>query len=270
MSKRFWQRYVMALLVTCGGLGPAWSQSPAQTLTESETGETITVAVAANMQPAFGQLAERFQQQTGLLAKGSFAATGKLSTQIRQGAPFHVLLAADSDYPVQLQRDGFALQPPRPYAIGTLVIWTTREHALDHWQQLLASPAIVHIAIADPKTAPYGREAARALQHYGLLRTIQSKLVYGESIGQTNQFIATGAADIGFTAKASVLNSNKGRWQELASDSYQPIVQAAVLLKHAQQHQAQTAQRFYQFLFSPAAQAILTASGYQLPPATQP
>lgn len=227
--------------------------------------EPITVAVAASMQPAFNQLASRFQQQTGIPAKGSFAATGKLSTQIRQGAPFHVLLAADSDYSAQLQRDGFALQPPRTYAIGTLVIWTTREHTLDNWQQLLASPAIVHIAIADPKTAPYGREAARALKHYGLLRALQSKLVYGESIGQTNQFIATGAADIGFTAKASVIHSDQGQWQELDRTSYQPIAQAAVLLTHARSHQQQAAEKFYQFMFSAEAQEILKTFGYLIP-----
>lgn len=234
--------------------------------TELAATEPITVAVAANMQPAFAQLARRFQQQTGLIAQGSFASTGKLSAQIRQGAPFHVLLAADSDYPQQLQQAGYALQPPRLYALGTLVIWTTGKHALDNWQQLLTEPAIVHIAIADPAIAPYGREAGRALQHYRLLRAVQGKLVYGESIGQTNQFIATGVADIGFTAKASVVNIDPRQWRELDTASYHPIAQAAVLLKHAERHQRQAAELFYQFMFSADAQAILQRFGYALPP----
>ncbi|HEX4909273.1 MAG TPA: molybdate ABC transporter substrate-binding protein [Permianibacter sp.] len=229
--------------------------------------EPITVAVSANLQPAFAQLAQRFQQQTGLTAQGSFASTGKLSAQIRQGAPFHLLLAADSDYPNQLQQAGYALQAPRVYALGTLVIWTSGKHALDNWQQLLTDPAIVHIAIADPNIAPYGREAGRVLQHYHLLRTVQNKLVYGESIGQTNQFIATGVADIGFTAKSSVINVDPRQWRELDTSSYHPIAQAAVLLKYADQHQRQTAERFYQFMFSADAQAILQAFGYSLPAA---
>ena len=229
--------------------------------------EPITVAVSANLQPAFAQLAQRFQQQTGLAAQGSFASTGKLSAQIRQGAPFHLLLAADSDYPNQLQQAGYALQAPRVYALGTLVIWTSGKHALDNWQQLLTDPAIVHIAIADPNIAPYGREAGRVLQHYHLLRTVQNKLVYGESIGQTNQFIATGVADIGFTAKSSVINVDPRQWRELDASSYHPIAQAAVLLKYADQHQRQTAERFYQFMFSADAQAILQAFGYSLPAA---
>ena len=246
----------IAVVLLLGGLATA-----------ARANEPITVAVSANLQPAFAQLARRFQQQTGLIAQGSFASTGKLSAQIRQGAPFHLLLAADSDYPNQLQQAGYALQPPRVYALGTLVIWTSGKHALDNWQQLLTEPAIVHIAIADPNIAPYGREAGRALQHYRLLRTVQNKLVYGESIGQTNQFIATGVADIGFTAKSSVIDIDPRQWRELDASSYQPIAQAAVLLKHADQHQRQTAERFYQFMFSADAQAILQAFGYALPTA---
>ena len=255
MKMRHWWHTGLALLLAAGSA----------TAETTKANEPITVAVAANMQPAFEGLAQHFQQQIGVLVQGSFASTGKLSAQIRQGAPFHILLAADTDYPLQLQQDGFALQPPRQYAIGALVIWTTRNHALENWPQLLASPAIVHIAIADPKTAPYGREAARALQHYRLLRALQDKLIFGESIGQTNQFIATGAADIGFTAKASVINSKIGHWRELDTASYQPIRQSAVLLKHAQTQQRQAAERFYQFLFSRDAQQVLQEHGYLIP-----
>jgi molybdate transport system substrate-binding protein len=226
--------------------------------------ETITVAVAASMQPAFSELAEQFTASTGLPVQGSFGATGKLVGQILNGAPFHLLLAADMDYPQQLHAAKMSLQPPRPYAVGSLVIWTTRDLPLDDWPTLLQSHNIKHIAIADPGTAPYGREAARALQHHRLLRVLTPKLVYGESIGQTNQFIVTGSADIGFTARASVTsNPTIGHWREVAPESYSPIIHAAVLLKHAASHEQQTAARFYEFLFSPAASAILQRHGYR-------
>lgn len=233
--------------------------------------QRLTIAVAANLQTAFQPLAARFRQQTGIQVDASFGSTGKLSNQIRQGAPFHVLLAADSDYPQQLQQAGLALQAPRPYAIGTLVIWTSRELALDDWPTLLQSPTVRHIAIADPASAPYGREAARALQHFKLLRVLEKKLVYGDSIGQTNQFIVSGAADIGFTAKASVTTvagaaaTPVGHWRELPAESYSPIVQTAVLLKYAGSHQTAAAVQFYQFLFRADARQILQQHGYQLP-----
>ncbi|NQD36711.1 molybdate ABC transporter substrate-binding protein [Permianibacter sp. IMCC34836] len=232
------------------------------------TDDSLSVAVAANLQGAFTELASAFEKETGIVARGSFGATGKLSTQIRQGAPFHLLLAADSDYPKALHSDGFALLPPRPYAIGTLIVWTTRELPIDDWQALLRSERVQHIAIANPDTAPYGREAARALQHFQLLRDVQTKLVYGESIGQTSQFIVSGAADIGFTAKSVVIaqgDAVPGQWREVAADSYAPIVQSAVLLRYAEGHERARAERFYAFLFSPTARAIFQRYGYLLP-----
>jgi molybdate transport system substrate-binding protein len=230
--------------------------------------EPLTIAVAANLQTAYRDLASAFQQQTGIVTQASFGATGKLATQIRQGAPFHVLLAADNEYPQQLHQEGLGLQAPRVYASGALVIWTTRDLPLNDWQVVLQSPAVQHIAIADPKTAPYGREAARALQHYRLLRTVEAKLVYGESIGQTNQFIVTGAADIGFTAKSTVVGDKQpGTWREVPIESYAPILQSALLLRYAEQHERAAAERFYQFMFSPTAQTILQQYGYRLPAA---
>ena len=230
--------------------------------------ETITVAVAANLRSAFVELALAFEQQTGIEAQASFSATGKLATQIRQGAPFHLLLAADSDTPRRLHADGYALLPARPYATGVLVLWTTRTLNLHDWPALVQSERVQHIAIANPATAPYGMEAMRVLQHYKLLPLVQHKLVYGESIGQTDQFIASGAADLGFTAKSSVLASTQAephQWLELPANNYRPIIQSAILLRHAGEHQRAAAERFFVFLFSPSAQTLLQQHGYLAP-----
>ncbi len=235
-----------------------------QAMATERVPEPITVAVAASMQPAFTDLSAQFTASTGRRAQGSFGATGKLVGQILNGAPFHLLLAADMEYPQQLHTAKMTLQPPRPYAVGSLVIWTSRDLPLDDWPRLLQSDQVKHIAIADPDTAPYGREAARALQHHRLLRALTPKLVYGESVGQTNQFIVTGAADIGFTARASVASSATiGRWREVAPESYSPIIHAAALLHYAAEHERQTAEAFYEFLFSPVATAILQKHGYR-------
>lgn len=257
-QRRHWRAALLTLL-----LGGSWFSA-----LPTWAGDEISIAVAANLQNTFAELASAFKTESGIIAQASFGSTGKLSTQIRQGAPFHLLLAADSDYPKALQADGFALQAPRPYAIGSLVIWTTRELALDNWRELLLSDQVRHIAIANPETAPYGREAARALRHFALLRGVQQKLVYGESIGQTNQFIISGAAEIGFTAKASVLELGEqrpGQWREVPPESYAPIIQSAVLLRYAETHQRAAAERFYAFLLSPAARAIFQRHGYQTP-----
>lgn len=228
----------------------------------------LTVAVAANLRPAFAELAAAYQKQTGQTVLASFGATGKFCSQIRQGAPFDLLLAADTACPNRLAAEQLTLQPPQIYAIGSLVIWTTREFALNDWPTLLQSNQIHHIAIANPDTAPYGSAAARALQHHKLLPMLEPKLIYGESIGQTNQFIATAAADVGFTAKATVVDPSStvpGQWREVPADQYPPINQAAVLLKHADGKQRAAAEQFYHFLFSADARAIFVRYGYRAP-----
>lgn len=229
--------------------------------------ETVNVAVAANLQYAFDDVAAAFKQDTGIDVKASYGASGKFATQIQNGAPFDVFLSADMDYPEKLQQAGFTLNAPKPYAYGTLVLWTAKgDLDLKNWQKLLASPTIGKVAVANPKTAPYGREAVRALAHYQIEQAVTPKLVYGESIGQTNQFIQTQAADIGFTAKSVVLApevKNVGKWVEVPKNAYQPIAQGAVLLKQAEKTAA--AKRFYDYLYSAKARTIFSKFGYQLP-----
>jgi molybdate transport system substrate-binding protein len=229
--------------------------------------ETINAAVSANLQFAFHDVATAFKKDTGIEVKPSYGASGKFATQIMNGAPFDVFLSADMDFPEKLHKAGFAQNAPKPYAYGTLVLWTAKRNLdLKNWQQLLTSPAISKVAIANPKTAPYGREAVRALAHYKIEAAVTPKLVYGESISQAIQFIQTQAADIGFTAKSVVISpelKNQGKWVEVPKAAYEPIAQGAVVLKQADKPEA--AKKFYDYLYSAKARAIFSKFGYQLP-----
>ena len=157
-----------------------------------------------------------------------------------------------------------AAEPPKVYAQGLLVLWSAKQNIQPKADlKFLLDNHIQHIAIANPKTAPYGMAAEFILKKYDLYDKISSKLVNGESITQTTQFIATQAADVGFTAKAIVISDEmKGKWVELNRNDYPPIKQAAVLLKHGQQNHAAESKKFYDFLFSSEAKIIYQRFGY--------
>lgn len=230
--------------------------------------DVLTVAVAANLQFAFADLQTEFKKQSGHELRPIYSSSGKLAAQIMNGAPFDVFLSADMEYPERVYQEGFAATAPKPYAYGTLVLWTLKSLDLKEWQKLLVSPTIGRIALPNPGTAPYGREAIKVLHYFKIDRTVQSKLVYGESIAQTNQYIHSRVADIGFTAKSVVLAPDMkgvGTWIELPRNSYQPIAQGAVILKHGKQAVPAAAQQFYGFIYSQKARAILERYGYLLP-----
>ncbi|MDN0076518.1 molybdate ABC transporter substrate-binding protein [Crenobacter sp. SG2303] len=230
--------------------------------------ETINVAVAANVQYVFDDLAREFQKETGIEAKGAFGPSGKFATQIANGAPFDVFMSADMEFPQKLHEQGLTSSAPKPYAYGTLVLWSTKGVDLKNWQKTLLSPSVNKVAVANPKTAPYGREAMRALAHYKLTEALTPKLVYGESIAQASQYIASGVADAGFTAKSVVIApemKGQGQWVEVPKAAYEPIAQGAVVLKHGQETAAQASKKFYDFLFSGKARSIFERNGYTLP-----
>lgn len=230
--------------------------------------ETLNVAVAANLQYVFTELASNFTKTTGIEVKPSFGASGKFYTQITQGAPFQVFMSADMDFPQKLQDAGQTLEAPKPYALGSLVVWTTRDLKIEDWQKLVNDPAVSHIAVANPQTAPYGREAIHALTTFKLADAAKPKLVYGDNISQATQFITTGAADFGFTAKSLVLSPEargKGHWVDVPATAYSPIEQGAALLKYAKDHDLAAAQAFYRFIYSPAAKTIFEQNGYRAP-----
>lgn len=230
--------------------------------------ETISVAVAANVQFVFDDLKAAFKQETGHELQASFNSSGKFVAQISNGAPFDVFLSADMEFPEKLYKDGYAMQAPKVYAYGALVLWTMKDLDLQQWQAALQQTKVSKIAIANPKTAPYGRETMRVLNAHKLEQTLQPKLVFAESIAQTNQYIHSGVADLGFTAKSVVLSpemKGQGKWLELPRDVYQPIAQGAVILKHGKQQHAAVSQQFYDFIYSAKARAIFERYGYILP-----
>jgi molybdate transport system substrate-binding protein len=230
--------------------------------------ELLTVAVAANVQYAFDDLRAAFKKETGNEVQPVYNSSGKFAAQIKNGAPFDVFLSADMAYPEKLHGAGFTADAPRVYAYGTLVLWTMRDLDLSQWQRALAAPAVGKIAVANPKTAPYGAETMNALSHLKLDVALQSKLVFGESIAQTNQYIYSQAADAGFTAKSVVLSPamrGKGKWIDLPREVYRPIAQGAVILTHGQQNHPVLARQFHDFLFSEKSRAIFERYGYLLP-----
>ena len=227
----------------------------------------LTVAVAANVQYTFEELKAEFQKETGITVKQVIGSSGKFTAQIENGAPFDVFLSADMEYPQALEKEGLTYNAPKTYAFGTLVLWTMNDVDLSRGIEVLVDPSVRSVAIASPKTAPYGRQAVNAIKHYDLYAKINKKLVYGESIAQSNQFITTKAADIGITAKSIVLAPNikdQGKWIEVDKDAYEPIAQGVVILKHAQKNHLEVAQKFFDFLFSNEAGEIFKKYGYLL------
>lgn len=230
--------------------------------------DTITVAVAANVQYAFDDLQAAFEKETGHRLKPVYNSSGKFAAQILNGAPFDMFLSADMEYPQKLHEAGFTASAPRTYAYGTLVLWTLKEIDLGNWQHALASPAVRKIAVANPRTAPYGRETMKVLARFRLAETLKPKLVFGESISQTNQYIHSKAADAGFTAKSVVVSpemQGKGKWIDLPRDAYEPVAQGIVVLKHGQKEHPKAAQQFHDFVLSARSRAILARYGYLLP-----
>lgn len=230
--------------------------------------EPLTVAVAANVKFVFDELRAELKKSTGIEANGIFASSGKINAQIKSGAPFDVFMSADMEFPEALYKEGLALAPPKVYAQGVLVLWTLHPYDMSQGMKVLTNTDVKKIAMANPKLAPYGREALRALDYYKLRGVVEPKLIFGESIGQVNQYIDTQTVEIGFTAKSVVLApqmQGRGRWLEVPKESYQPIEQGIVILKHGAETNAESAKRFMEFMTSSKARSILEKFGYILP-----
>lgn len=228
--------------------------------------QRLSVAVAANAMPAMEELKEAFRARTGIELSLASGSSGKFSAQIREGAPFDLFLSADADYPEKLHADGFA-EAPRLYARGRLILWSTKA-GLDLAKGVagLSNPSVRKVAIADPRAAPYGRAAREALERAGVLAEVEAKLVFGESIGQTNSFIATGAADAGLTAKSTAFapqTARQGRWVDVPADLHGPIEQALAVLRHGREKNPKAVSSLAEFLLSPEAREVWTRFGYE-------
>lgn len=227
----------------------------------------LTIATAANMQFAMKTIMETFSAETGIPGNVVISSSGKLTAQIKEGAPYHVLVSADMKYPNELYHTGFTDSIPQIYAYGKLVLWGMN-NTIPFSIENLANESIRHIALANPKTAPYGRAAKEVLEHFSLYENLQEKLVFGESIAQTNQFILSEAAQVGFTAQSVVLSpqvKDKGNWIALPDSTYSPIAQGIVVIKNPNEQLLESARTFYRFLFTAKAREILLKYGYETP-----
>lgn len=223
----------------------------------------IVVATAANMQLPMEAITKRFAEKYGIPCELIIGSSGKLTAQIIEGAPYDIFVAANIKYPEAVHAAGKALDMPRIYAYGRLILWSMSQEAPVSINTLM-EPQIRHVAIANPKTAPYGAAALEVLYHYGLFDEVKNKLVYGESIAQTNQFIASKAAQIGFTAMSTVLSpqmKGKGSWVEIDAGKYTPIGQGVVRLRRVGA-KTDDVGAFYDFLFSGEAKELLKDFGY--------
>jgi molybdate transport system substrate-binding protein len=221
---------------------------------------TVHVAVAANFTEPAKEIARLFQETTPHTPIMSFGSTGQLFTQITQDAPFEVLVAADQETPRRAVDNGLALEDSLfTYAVGKIVLFSSSLDLSDG-EAILRDAKFDKIAIANPSTAPYGAAAIEAMKALGLERSLKGKLVLGNNISQTFQFVETGNAELGFVALAQVVGRDpKSMW--IVPDAlYSPIRQDAVLLKKGAGNDA--ARAFIAFLKSPAALAVIEKYGY--------
>jgi len=222
------------------------------------------VAVAANFAEPIKAIAAVLEKNTGHKIKVTLGATGKLYAQIRNGAPFDVLLAADSTATAKLEAEGLAVRGSRfTYATGRLVLWSAREGRVDSQGAVLRAHDLGKVAYAAPKVAPYGVAAVEVMDRLGLRSALTPKLVQGESIGQTFSFVHTGNADVGFVALSQVMHEGRlrgGSMWLVPQELHSPIRQEAVLLQRGASNEA--AQALLQLLRAPASRALIRSFGY--------
>jgi molybdate transport system substrate-binding protein len=232
-------------------------------------GEELTIAAASDLSFAFKDLAADFEKKTGTKVKLSLGSSGNLFSQIENGAPFDMYFSADSRYPQKLEQSGHAVPGSfYRYAVGRIVLWAPNGAKLDVQKGLetLLDPSVRKIAIANPKHAPYGRAAVAAMERSKVYERVKDKLVFGENISQTAQFIESGACDTGIIALSlAVAPSMKssGQYWEVPADSHPPLEQGAVILKRSQHHEA--AKKFFEFMKGPDGQKIMNRYGFTVP-----
>ena len=228
--------------------------------------DEVQVAVAANFTAPMQKIAAEFEKDTGHKAQLSFGSTGKFYAQIRNGAPFEILLAADDTTPEKLEKEGAGVAGSRvTYAIGRLALWSAKTDYVDIAGDVLKNGTFTHLSIANPKLAPYGQAAVEALTALRILDAVQPKFVMGENISQTHQFVATGNAELGFVALSQVMKDGKigqGSAWVVPQNLHQPIRQDAVLLANGQGKPAAAALMTY--LANEKSQAIIKSFGYDL------
>jgi molybdate transport system substrate-binding protein len=227
---------------------------------------TLRLAAAADLQPVLPPILSSFEQQTGIHVLASYQSSATLATQIVQGAPFDLFMAADLSFPQRVIDAGKAEEDhPIPYARGTLVLWTRNDSGVASLSlDALREPTIRSIAIANPEHAPYGRAAQAALDHAGLLALVKPRLVVAENIAQAAQYADSGNAQVGFISLTSALTprlSSEGHYIRVPADDYPPILQGAVIVRGSAG--AAAAHRFLDYLRGPEIAHTLASSGLE-------
>ena len=270
MKIDFSQLVFLLALLLAGCVQPADEQQGGGAVSSSEideAGEKLTIAAAANLRFVLAELEVDFEKNNTTDLEIIFASSGKLTSQIINGAPFDIFLSANMKFPLKLVQEKVVSGEPRVYALGTLIMWTTKDLDLSKGLIRLLEADIEKVAIANDKNAPYGTAAMEALNSARVNPMIESKLVYGESVSQVNQYVKSETVDVGLTNKSVVLGTMKdnGVWQDVDTTLYARIEQGIVITNHGELHRGSACQAFLAYIFSPAAQEILAKYGYLAP-----
>ena len=225
--------------------------------------DEVSVAVAANFTAPMQKIAAAFEKETGHKVVASFGSTGKFYAQIKNGAPFEVLLAADDETPAKLVKEGAAITGSQfTYAVGKLVLWSPKPGVVDGAGEVLKKGAFEHLSLANPKLAPYGAAGIETMKALGVYAAIEPKVVMAENITQAFQFVSSGNAQLGFVALSQVLKDDKidGSAWLVPQNLYQPIRQDAVVLMPGKAKPA--AEALLKYLKGDAARAVIKSYGY--------
>ncbi|HRE18089.1 MAG TPA: molybdate ABC transporter substrate-binding protein [Rhodocyclaceae bacterium] len=229
--------------------------------------EKITIAAASDLKFALDEIVSSFRKANpGDEIEVVYGSSGKLQTQIQQGAPYDLYFAADIAYARSLQQAGFAESAPETHAFGRIVLWSATLDARQLTLENLTDPTITRIAIANPRHAPYGKRAMEALQAAGVWEKIQSKLIYGENIAHTAQFVQTGNAQVGIIALALVLNpelAGKGGYWLIPEKLHAPLEQGFIITRRAAGNAL--ARRFAAYMHDQATRSVMRRYGFLLP-----
>jgi molybdate transport system substrate-binding protein len=253
------------LLAACMVLSATWGRAQ-----EKQNAPELVVAAAADLSTALQEIGDAYEKKTGVKVKLSFGASGALTQQIQNGAPFDLFFSADMDYPRQLIAASAADETSLyQYAVGKLVLWVPADSPLDlehKGMKIVLDPSVKKIAVANPQHAPYGRAAVAAMKQAGVYDQVADRLVLGENVSQAAQFVESGNAQAGFVALAHAVAPamrGKGKYWEVPLDLYPPLAQGAIVLSHSQ-HKKEAAQ-FLEYIQTKEVAEQLRKYGFTLP-----
>jgi molybdate transport system substrate-binding protein len=236
-------------------------------LTLSAHAEKITIAAAADLKFAMDEIVSAYKKANSAdEIDVVYGSSGKFQTQIQQGAPYDLYFSADISFPRELAKSGFAASEVKPYAVGRIVLWSTSMDASKMTLDSLADPKITRIAIANPQHAPYGKRAEEALRASGLWEKVEPRLVYGENIAHTAQYVQTGNAQVGVIALSLAVNpelSGKGGYYLIPDKLHAPLEQGFIITRRAEGNSL--AKRFAGYMGGKPARAVMTKYGFVLP-----